>query len=95
MRSELPGPDRSTSHPTDRSADRSTSHPTDQSAARNAARNAVAVSVAALITAAALFGALAPKAAALPLPLPATGIESLVTEGITIEGPLINNLTLR
>ncbi|WP_328561137.1 hypothetical protein [Streptomyces coelicoflavus] len=32
---------------------------------RSAARSAVAVSVAALITAAALFGALAPKAAAL------------------------------
>ncbi|MFC8867758.1 hypothetical protein ACFUAC_08900 [Streptomyces sp. NPDC057148] len=60
-----------------------------------AARSAVAVSVAALITAAALFGALAPKAAALPQPLPATTVESLVTEGVTVEGPLINNISLR
>ncbi|MFB6553193.1 hypothetical protein [Streptomyces sp. NPDC056405] len=59
------------------------------------ARAAVAVSVAALITAAALFGALAPEAAALPLPLPSTGVESLVTEGVTVEGPLINNITVR
>ncbi|MEU3682512.1 MULTISPECIES: hypothetical protein [Streptomyces] len=36
---------------------------------RSTARSAVAVSVAALITAAALFGALAPKAAALEGPL--------------------------
>ncbi|MFA3876605.1 hypothetical protein ABS735_23425 [Streptomyces sp. MMCC 100] len=36
---------------------------------RSAARSAVAVSVAALITAVALFGALAPKAAALEGPL--------------------------
>jgi hypothetical protein len=63
--------------------------------ARSAARSAVAVSLAALITAAALFGALAPEAAALPLPLPVTGVEPLVTEGITIEGPLINNIALR
>ncbi|GAA3992871.1 hypothetical protein GCM10022384_45680 [Streptomyces marokkonensis] len=90
MRSELPDPDRAPRRSTSRSADQ----PIDQSAARNAARNAVAVSVAALITAAALFGALTPKAAALPLPLPATGVESLVTEGIALEGPLINNLTL-
>ncbi|MEU6288680.1 hypothetical protein ACWEDZ_10065 [Streptomyces sp. NPDC005047] len=62
---------------------------------RSTARSAVAVSVAALITAAALFGALAPKAAALPLPLPVTGVEPLVTEGVTIEGPLINNIGLK
>ncbi|WP_217143098.1 hypothetical protein [Streptomyces sp. AC627_RSS907] len=62
---------------------------------RSAARSAVAVSVAALITAAALFGALAPEATAQPLPLPRTGLETLVTEGITVEGPLINNLALR
>ncbi|WP_061444086.1 hypothetical protein [Streptomyces sp. CCM_MD2014] len=36
---------------------------------RSAARSAVAVSMAALITAAALFGALAPRAAALEGPL--------------------------
>ncbi|CAL9490667.1 hypothetical protein [Streptomyces sp. NPDC057340] len=41
----------------------------DPSAARSTARSAVAVSVAALITAAALFGALAPKAAAVEGPL--------------------------
>ncbi|MFF7609101.1 hypothetical protein [Streptomyces parvulus] len=62
---------------------------------RSAARSAVAVSVAALITGAALFGALAPKAAALPLPLPVAGVEPLVTEGVTIEGPLINNIGLK
>ncbi|MBD0424910.1 hypothetical protein AB0L35_25785 [Streptomyces sp. NPDC052309] len=59
------------------------------------ARAAVAVSVAALITGAALFGALAPEATALPLPLPSTGVESLVTEGVVVEGPLINNLGLK
>ncbi|MYS76080.1 hypothetical protein GTY88_37510 [Streptomyces sp. SID5926] len=42
---------------------------TDRSADRATARSAVAVSVAALITAAALFGALAPKGAALEGPL--------------------------
>ncbi|WP_344601739.1 hypothetical protein [Streptomyces glaucus] len=54
---------------------------------------------AALVLTAALVGALAPGAAAaaeapavLPLPLP--GAESLVTEGLTIEGPLINNISL-
>ncbi|MFF0704169.1 hypothetical protein ACFYVC_28105 [Streptomyces tendae] len=41
----------------------------DRSTDRATARSAVAVSVAALITAAALFGALAPKAAALEGPL--------------------------
>ncbi|MER6343652.1 hypothetical protein ACWC10_17990 [Streptomyces sp. NPDC001595] len=59
---------------------------------------AVAVSLAALISAAALVGALAPRAAAspaaLPLPLPAAGSEPLVTEGVTIEGPLINTIAL-
>ncbi|MFV0135188.1 hypothetical protein ACLGIH_18545 [Streptomyces sp. HMX87] len=58
------------------------------------ARSAIAVSVSALITGAALLGALAPEAAALPLPLPATGVERVVTEGVTVEGPLVNNLTL-
>ncbi|MFF9808938.1 hypothetical protein ACF1G5_28125 [Streptomyces coeruleorubidus] len=46
----------------------------------------------------ALVGVLAPSAAAappaLPLPLPAAGVEPLVSEGIGIEGPLINNVTL-
>ncbi|MEV5428400.1 hypothetical protein [Streptomyces sp. NPDC052701] len=60
------------------------------------ARGAVAVSAAALMTAAALVMALAPEtpAAPLPLPLPVAGAEPLVTEGITVEGPLINNLGL-
>ncbi|GAA2543188.1 hypothetical protein GCM10010423_47700 [Streptomyces levis] len=50
----------------------------------------------------ALVGALASPAAAagaLPLPLPAAGPESLVTEplvteGVTIEGPLVQNVSL-
>ena len=52
----------------------------------------VAVSAAALVT------VLAPEAAAnpsaLPLPLPAAGSESLITEGLTVEGPLVNNVSL-
>ncbi|MBQ0847409.1 hypothetical protein ACFU96_35605 [Streptomyces sp. NPDC057620] len=60
------------------------------------ARTAAAV---ALIASAVLIGVLAPQAAAarrsaLPLPLPVTAVEPLVTEGIGIEGPLINNITL-
>lgn len=52
-----------------------------------------------LAVAAALVGVLAIGAAPasalpLPLPLPAAGPESLITEGVTIEGPLINNLGL-
>ncbi|MFJ2259738.1 hypothetical protein ACIOKD_15600 [Streptomyces sp. NPDC087844] len=31
---------------------------------------------------------------ALPVPLPVTAVEPLVTEGVGIEGPLINNITL-
>jgi hypothetical protein len=58
----------------------------------------VAASVSTLVSAAALVAALAPVAAAapapLPLPLPAAGPESLVTEGISIEGPLVNNVSL-
>ncbi|WP_345585911.1 hypothetical protein [Streptomyces prasinosporus] len=42
----------------------------------------------------ALAGATAPAAAALPLPLPVAGVERPVTEGVTVEGPLVNNLTL-
>ncbi|MEU7583952.1 hypothetical protein AB0B50_40960 [Streptomyces sp. NPDC041068] len=55
-----------------------------------------------LVASAALLGALAlslavtavPAAAAVanPAPLPVT--ESLITEGVTIEGPLVNNLAL-
>ncbi|GGQ94343.1 hypothetical protein [Streptomyces flaveolus] len=61
----------------------------------DSARYAVAVSIAALITAAALFGSLAPEATALPLPLPVAGGGQPVVEGITVEGPLVDNLTLR
>jgi hypothetical protein len=58
-------------------------------------RSAVAVSVAALVTGAALlFGALTPEAAAAPLPHPAATVESLAGEVITVEGPLVNNVTL-
>ncbi|GAB2870942.1 hypothetical protein GCM10027074_43220 [Streptomyces deserti] len=60
--------------------------------------HAIAVSAAALVTATALVAALAPEASAAPsappVPLPVAGAESLVTEGVTIEGPLINNLGL-
>ena len=59
----------------------------------DSARSAVAVSIAALITAAALFGSLAPEATALPLPVAGGG--QPVVEGITVEGPLVDNLTLR
>ncbi|MEU9186913.1 hypothetical protein AB0D14_20665 [Streptomyces sp. NPDC048484] len=51
----------------------------------------------ALFASAALLGVLAPQAAArpaLPLPLPVAAVEPLVTEGVTVEGPLVNNLTL-
>ncbi|MET9764639.1 hypothetical protein ABZ016_37170 [Streptomyces sp. NPDC006372] len=51
------------------------------------------------LLAVALVAVLAPSAAAaappaLPLPLPGAGPESLVTEGVSVEGPLINNVTL-
>ncbi|PZT69226.1 hypothetical protein DN402_19465 [Streptomyces sp. SW4] len=62
--------------------------------APSSARSALALSVAAVITGAALFGALVPEASAAPLPLPSAGVERLVTEGVSVEGPLVNNLTL-
>ncbi|MFE7896167.1 hypothetical protein ACFU3E_01230 [Streptomyces sp. NPDC057424] len=49
------------------------------------------------LCAVALVGASAPAAAAappLPLPLPVAGVEPLVTEGVSIEGPLVNNVSL-
>jgi len=56
----------------------------------------VMTAAAVLLSAAALVAVLAPESSAatavLPLPLPA--VESLVTEGVTIEGPLVNNLSL-
>ncbi|WDF39146.1 hypothetical protein PBV52_21255 [Streptomyces sp. T12] len=56
----------------------------------------------ATVVAAVLVGVLAPlapvavaaPAPALPLPVPAAGAESLITEGVTVEGPLINNFGL-
>ncbi|MFJ5995747.1 hypothetical protein [Streptomyces sp. NPDC092370] len=49
------------------------------------------------LCAVALMGVSGPCAAAapaLPLPLPAAGVEPLVTEGATIEGPLVQNVSL-
>lgn len=58
-------------------------------------RTRTAVSVAAALC----VGVLAPvataaPASALPLPLGPQGAESLITEGLTVEGPLINNVSL-
>ncbi|WP_328769727.1 hypothetical protein [Streptomyces sp. NBC_00286] len=56
-----------------------------------------AVATTTLLAAVALVGALASQAQAappLPLPLPGPAAESLITEGATIEGPLINNISL-
>ncbi|MFD0315766.1 hypothetical protein [Streptomyces flavalbus] len=77
-----------------------------RSASAAQVRSAVAVSAAALVSAAAMIAALAPDASAAPSavssaapsaapshPLP-IAVEPLVTEGIAIEGPLVNNLTL-
>ena len=51
-----------------------------------------------VLSAAALVIGLAPSAAAappaLPLPLPAAGVEPLITEGVSVEGPLFNNISL-
>jgi hypothetical protein len=49
------------------------------------------------VCAVALVGVLAPSAAAAsapPLPLPVTAVEPLVTEGVSIEGPLVQNVSL-
>lgn len=49
------------------------------------------------VCAVALVGVLAPSAAAapaLPLPLPVAAVEPLVTEGVSVEGPLVNNVSL-
>jgi hypothetical protein len=53
---------------------------------------AVLVSVAALVVVLASKSSAAPST--LPLPLPVAGVESLVGQGVTIEGPLVNNLNL-
>ncbi|MFI9822800.1 hypothetical protein ACIHFC_20340 [Streptomyces sp. NPDC052013] len=56
-------------------------------------RSKLALSVCAAVLA--ILTGLAPAAALpLPLPLPATGGEPLVTEGVSVEGPLVNNVTL-
>jgi hypothetical protein len=61
-------------------------------------RAAVLGSGAALLSAAVLLGAFAPQAAAAqsagPLPIPGTAVEPLVTEGVSVEGPLVNNIAL-
>ncbi|MER7481707.1 hypothetical protein ABTX60_29440 [Streptomyces sp. NPDC126510] len=52
---------------------------------------------AAALCAVALVGVLAPSAAtapAAPLPLPVAAVEPLVTEGVSIEGPLVQNVSL-
>ncbi|MFH9014737.1 hypothetical protein ACH4C6_25590 [Streptomyces sp. NPDC017943] len=54
-------------------------------------------SAAAVLFAVALLVGAAPAATAgpaLPLPLPVAGVESLITEGVSVEGPLVNNITL-
>ncbi|PPS68182.1 MULTISPECIES: hypothetical protein [Streptomyces] len=52
---------------------------------------------AAALCAVALVGVLAPSAAAAPaapLPLPVAAVEPLVTEGVSVEGPLVNTISL-
>lgn len=59
------------------------------------ARSVVVMTAAAvLLSAAALVAVLAPESSAATSALPLPGVESLVTEGVTIEGPLVNNLSL-
>jgi hypothetical protein len=60
----------------------------------------------AVLATAALVGVLAPQAQALPAPIPVdtathvpagvvpAGAESLVTESVNVEGPLVNNISL-
>ncbi|MGW4023783.1 hypothetical protein [Streptomyces sp. NPDC005009] len=50
--------------------------------------------VAVCLSALALVAVLTSAAAALPLPIPAAGGEPLLGEGVLVEGPLVNNLTL-
>ncbi|WP_217236940.1 hypothetical protein [Streptomyces sp. AC555_RSS877] len=57
-------------------------------------RSAVTAGVTTAVAAAAVLGALAPSAAALPLPLPVAAVEPLVTEGVSVEGPLLNSVNL-
>ncbi len=53
---------------------------------------AVVLSAAALVGMLASSGAAAPPA--LPLPIPAAHSEPLVGEGIAVEGPLVNTISL-
>ncbi|MFC8367231.1 MULTISPECIES: hypothetical protein [unclassified Streptomyces] len=50
--------------------------------------------VAVCLSVLALVAVLTPAAAALPLPIPAAGGGPLLGEGVSVEGPLVNNLTL-
>ncbi|MFI1483156.1 hypothetical protein [Streptomyces sp. NPDC020747] len=74
-----------------RTAPRASTRTTRRAAIRTAA-------TATLFASAALVGVLAPQAAAaqpaLPLPIPVAAVEPLVTEGVSVEGPLVNNITL-
>ncbi|MEU5342121.1 hypothetical protein AB0H18_15015 [Streptomyces sp. NPDC020766] len=74
-----------------RTAIRASTRTTRRAAIRTAA-------TATLFASAALVGVLAPQAAAaqpaLPLPIPVAAVEPLVTEGVSVEGPLVNNITL-
>ncbi|MEU9876398.1 hypothetical protein [Streptomyces phaeochromogenes] len=70
-----------------------------RTATRAATRAAIrTAATATLFASAAIVGVLAPQAAAagpaLPLPIPVAAVEPLVTEGVTVEGPLVNNITL-
>ncbi|WP_201452561.1 hypothetical protein [Streptomyces sp. HM190] len=47
-----------------------------------------------VLAAAALVGVLASPAAANPLPLPLPGLGTMVGEGLTVEGPLVQNVSL-
>ncbi|GAA2270522.1 hypothetical protein GCM10010145_01210 [Streptomyces ruber] len=62
---------------------------------RTTRRVTTALTGAALLAVTAVLGA-PPAAARNPLPLPVSGtyVETLVGEGVTVEGPLINNITL-
>ncbi|MFF3709199.1 hypothetical protein [Streptomyces phaeochromogenes] len=74
---------------------RTATHAPPRAASRAAIRTAV---TATLFASAAIVGVLAPQAAAaqpaLPLPIPVAAVEPLVTEGVSVEGPLVNNITL-
>ncbi|MGW2286711.1 hypothetical protein [Streptomyces phaeochromogenes] len=74
---------------------RTATHAPPRAATRAAIRTAA---TATLFASAAIVGVLAPQAAAaqpaLPLPIPVAAVEPLVTEGVSVEGPLVNNITL-